>query len=127
MLLRVQYPNLDDSYRHVYTTECLFNNILSVSELQPSTMNTITQVQKSLFAGSTKPCQTVRPRRALAARRVQASSQVSEEGFEMMRKGVKVAADETILTPRYVIVQREAFVTSIAYWTLVSLFHSAMH
>lgn len=76
-------------------------------------MNTVAQVQKSLLAGSTKPCaaQTVRPRRALAARRVHAASQqqVSDEGFELMRKGVKVAADETILTPRYVRSNREAF------------------
>jgi hypothetical protein len=92
-------------------------------------MNTITQVQKNLFAGSTKPCatQTVRPRRALAARRVQATSQVSEEGFEMMRKGVKVAADETILTPRYVKSQREAFVTSLAYKTFACLYLGGMH
>lgn len=88
-------------------------------------MNTRTQVQKSLFAGCTKPCtttQTVRPRRALASRRVQASSQVSDEGFELMRKGVKVAADETILTPRYVFGQREAFVTSLACRTSTSTY-----
>jgi len=66
----------------------------------------IAQVQKNMLSGSAKPCaQSIsRPsaRRALIARRVQASSQVSEEGFELMRKGVKVAADETILTPRSV-------------------------
>lgn len=39
-------------------------------------------------------------RRARVA--VRASQAVSEEGFEMMRKGVKVAAEETVLTPRYV-------------------------
>jgi magnesium-protoporphyrin IX monomethyl ester (oxidative) cyclase len=38
-------------------------------------------------------------RRARVA--VRASQAVSEEGFEMMRKGVKVAAEETVLTPRF--------------------------
>jgi hypothetical protein len=41
----------------------------------------------------------LRPRARVAVR---AAETVSEEGFEMMRKGVKVAADETVLTPRYV-------------------------
>ena len=45
---------------------------------------------------------SVPARRSNVARRVQATSQVSDEGFELMRKGVKVAAEETVLTPRYV-------------------------
>lgn len=73
----------------------------------------ITQVQKNMLAGSAKPCsQSISrpsPRRALIARRVQASSQVSDEGFELMRKGVKVAAEETILTPRCVFLRIRPF------------------
>lgn len=44
--------------------------------------------------------QVVRPaRRMVAARAAEAKS--SELGFETMRRGVKVAADETLLTPRF--------------------------
>ena len=48
--------------------------------------------------------QSVNSTRANARARVavRACQVVSEEGFEMMRKGVKVAAEETVLTPRYV-------------------------
>jgi hypothetical protein len=37
-----------------------------------------------------------------AAAATEQSGMVDEMGFKLMRKGVKVAANETILTPRYV-------------------------
>lgn len=55
-------------------------------------------VRASPLVGSANS-QALRPRARVAVR---ASQTVSQEGFEMMRKGVKVAADETVLTPRYV-------------------------
>lgn len=69
------------------------------------TMNSVSLAQKNLRGSvAVAPQQKSArfPARRTVARRVQASSQVSDEGFELMRKGVKVAADETILTPRYV-------------------------
>lgn len=70
------------------------------------TMNSVSLAQKNLHGSVAVAPQQQKsarfPARRTVARRVQASSQVSDEGFELMRKGVKVAADETILTPRYV-------------------------
>lgn len=41
-------------------------------------------------------------RRAPMVVRATAAPEVDDMGFKLMRKGVKVAASETILTPRYV-------------------------
>eukprot|EP00889_Picochlorum_renovo_P006608 jgi/Picre1/33638/NNA_001118.t1 len=67
-------------------------------------MNSVSIAQKN-FRGSVAVAPQQKsarfPARRTVARRVQASAQVSDEGFELMRKGVKVAAEETILTPRF--------------------------
>jgi len=57
-------------------------------------------VVSATLVASTNRISAPKAHRARVA--VRASQAVSEEGFEMMRKGVKVAAEETVLTPRYV-------------------------
>lgn len=59
-----------------------------------------------VYARRAGPVRTSAVRRApMIARAAAATEQgelVDEMGFKLMRKGVKVAANDTILTPRYV-------------------------
>jgi hypothetical protein len=61
-------------------------------------------VVSATLVASTNRISAPKAHRARVA--VRASQAVSDEGFEMMRKGVKVAAEETVLTPRYVALGR---------------------
>lgn len=68
-------------------------------------MNTQTFVAGSRMAGARcvmPKRQTVTQRRAAVAVRATAAEKemVDDMGFKLMRRGVKVAAKETILTPR---------------------------
>ena len=62
-------------------------------------MKASSQLGKASVAGQARRARVQRASRSVV--RVQAAAATEDLGFKTMRNGVKVASDETLLTPRF--------------------------